>query len=355
MNVTATPVQAYAERAAVFAAQVREHLSDLPADELDDLLDGLGADLTERLVDGGELGDARSYADELRQAAGLPPRDLSTEPALRVTFEERINAQQRKISEWFGSTPARSGFRDFALSLRPVWWIIRAALVIWPLLLIIGHPRFNGLPISLPAFLCFSALAIVSVQWGRGKWLPRNWLRHLRTLANVAAALLLVPFIAFTTNAFTSPMVDDAAYSEPFTSGLYTNGDQITNIFAYDCQGELLDGIRLYDQNGDPLKTTLDDPWGDTEDMPAEFWDEEQQRVVIMGFHPLAADAAEWNAYPLTQSEYNDVTGKPGEAEVASPRRDSVAPLVQECPAPDAEEEGSAETSVDAAAKDPAE
>ena len=44
-------------RATEFAEAVRSNLADLPAEDLDDLLDGLQADLTDRLADGGDLGD----------------------------------------------------------------------------------------------------------------------------------------------------------------------------------------------------------------------------------------------------------------------------------------------------------
>lgn len=71
-----------------FAAAVREQLSDLPADDIDDLTDGLEADLTEQAADaaaadGGtenaaptspERGDPVAYAAKPRSAAYLPPR-----------------------------------------------------------------------------------------------------------------------------------------------------------------------------------------------------------------------------------------------------------------------------------------
>ena len=62
-----------------FAAKVREALSDLPPDELDELTDGLEADLAERAEESGlELGDPSAYAEELRAAAGYPPRSATS-------------------------------------------------------------------------------------------------------------------------------------------------------------------------------------------------------------------------------------------------------------------------------------
>src|ERR1700709_2176140 len=57
-----------------FARAVRAALADLPADEVDDLTDGLEADLAERAADeeSPDFGDPTDYANELRSAAGLP-------------------------------------------------------------------------------------------------------------------------------------------------------------------------------------------------------------------------------------------------------------------------------------------
>ena len=74
---------------AEYARTVRAALDDLPADTLDDLTDGLEADLLDALADTEagpvdaaqsledvttQFGPARVYADELRAAAGLAPR-----------------------------------------------------------------------------------------------------------------------------------------------------------------------------------------------------------------------------------------------------------------------------------------
>src|SRR3954468_1429827 len=63
---------------AEFAAAVRAALSDLAPDEIDELTDGLEADLTDRLADGdaADLGDPRAYAEALGPAAGLPHRPM---------------------------------------------------------------------------------------------------------------------------------------------------------------------------------------------------------------------------------------------------------------------------------------
>src|SRR3954464_4940069 len=80
---------------AEFAAAVRAALTDLAPDEIDELTDGLEADLTDRLsdTDATELGDPRAYAEELRAAAGVPRR--SVPPArLAVDWDELRRAPQ---------------------------------------------------------------------------------------------------------------------------------------------------------------------------------------------------------------------------------------------------------------------
>ncbi|RMI02417.1 HAAS signaling domain-containing protein, partial [Cellulomonas triticagri] len=67
-----------------YAAEVRTHLADLPQDQVDDLTDGLEADLADALADPtgrpadmppgltARFGAPAEYARELRAAAGLP-------------------------------------------------------------------------------------------------------------------------------------------------------------------------------------------------------------------------------------------------------------------------------------------
>lgn len=103
------------QRAAAFTAAVRARLSDLTPEELDELLDGLQGDLTERLADeAGDLGDPRDYADELRQAAGLP--DRGTRNGKRPRQELRVAAREswastgeRFTAHWAAARGRRSG------------------------------------------------------------------------------------------------------------------------------------------------------------------------------------------------------------------------------------------------------
>ncbi|MDX6237415.1 MAG: hypothetical protein QOG10_2230, partial [Kribbellaceae bacterium] len=69
---------------ATYLAQIRAELSDLPPGELEDVLDDVTGHLTDVAaeLDGeptaaaleNRLGTPRQYTDELRTAAGYPPR-----------------------------------------------------------------------------------------------------------------------------------------------------------------------------------------------------------------------------------------------------------------------------------------
>ncbi|TFD05650.1 hypothetical protein E3T29_13490, partial [Cryobacterium sp. TMT1-66-1] len=96
MSETATTPQSIRD----FALAVRAALNDLPADDVDDLTDGLEADLTEQAADvdagdaaapGFDLGDPVAYADELRGAAGLPVRGAT--PEARVPRLRRLRTR----------------------------------------------------------------------------------------------------------------------------------------------------------------------------------------------------------------------------------------------------------------------
>lgn len=328
MNAPAShTLPSHAERAQAFAANVRSALSDLPADELDELLDGLGADLEERLAEGGELGDPQQYAEELRAAAGLPPFDPSQQVKARQTMRERIDTAGASIATWLSETPGRRGFRDFMATLRPVWWVARAVIVVWALMMFIGHPVYNGFPISAPSFFLTLATIVLSVQWGRGKWLPNKWIRGLRTAGNWAAAVLTLPFLLIGWNGFTAGPQYIYEEGEP-SPGLYSNGQSIENIFAYDCEGNPIDLVRLYDQRGEPITTTIGEPYGSN--LPPDFWNEDEQTNYSYNFNPLAKDAEAWNAFPLSASKHLDDGGY-GPSEPIESKRGELPPLSRDC------------------------
>lgn len=293
-----TTVPTHEERAIDFAAAVREHLADLPEAELDELLDGLHADLAERLKDGGELGDPQQYAAELRQAAGLPERGEATAEATRKprrTLREVGIAIGVRIAAFWAATPGRRAVRDFVLSLAPVWWVLRGLVLAQLLLALFGSGIGRSLgPLS---FAVLIALVVLSVQWGRGAWASKRSARIVRAVAQTVAVVLVLPVAMLTIDAATRPnyvYMDDAV-----AQGLSQNGSQITNIFAFDCTGTAIDGVQLFDQNGQPITTLQGDQAAGGE--PMWGFDEERQQNITYGRNELADYSGMWNVFPLQE------------------------------------------------------
>ncbi len=107
-----------------FARSVRAQLSDLPALDVEELTEGLEADLAERLAEGGEeLGDPVAYAAELRASAGLAPK-APLPPA--VPLRRSLAIKAREVLAGLRAHPSTASLIDFLIALRPVWWV-RAA------------------------------------------------------------------------------------------------------------------------------------------------------------------------------------------------------------------------------------
>lgn len=325
------------EQASAFAAQVRASLNYIAPEELDDLLDGLGAEIEERLADGGELGDPAQYAEELRQAAGLQPRPEGSEavPEPRRSPRETLADIRTRATGWLGDTPARRGLRDFLVTLRPVWWILRGIVLAAFVLFLLGYPLFGSFTVSLPALLLTLGFAVVSVQWGRGRWLPRTWLRRARTVASVLAIALLLPFGVWFMGAMPAGAVlmgtTNVVEVDNSAPGLTHNGRLIQNVFAYDCEGKLLDAVRLYDQEGNAISTNS---WGNNP--PEDFWDETLGENLYYYSNALAGPSETWYVFPLELARY-DQYGSQGAPKPATPPYEQLSPLTMNCPVPNEE------------------
>jgi hypothetical protein len=176
-----------------FARAVRAALSDLPADEVDDLTDGLEADLAERASDqdSPDFGDPAAYAYELRTAAGVPFRN----PPSSLAYATGIlrNGGLHALATLRSNRAFAAAFGFFA-SLQPVWWVYRGwAVFLWFEFGLGGviHP----LPATLGGVLVFIPSVLLSVQFGRDRWLPWRWMRVVLALVNIALAVA-TPFIA---------------------------------------------------------------------------------------------------------------------------------------------------------------
>lgn len=337
-----------------YAQAVRLHLADLGPEVADDLTDGLEADLTEAVLDEAataadtvgtqafdlvaRFGPADEYATELRTAAGLPPSGPAEQGARgpgRALREAWTAGSERWRAAWepLTSTPAWAAVAGFALSLAPAWWILRgwvgAQVVMWPF----GMSDVTLWPSSTAGQVLVIAAIVISVQWGRGRWVPRwTWFPRAVAVASVAAGLLAIPMVADVA-ADSRPAVAsygtgyDSGWNAGFydaqitaagggssidgngTDGVWVDGVRVSNLFAYDAAGDPIRDVQLFDDRGRPVRTIGSDATWDTWSVPDVAGD--------WSFQPaIASDGrTRWNVYPLSavSAEQAGMDGESGD------------------------------------------
>lgn len=315
-----------------FAQGVRAALADLPADEVDDLTDGLEADLAEAYAEDlqRELPDPAAYAAELRLAAGLPVRS-KVKQGLLSGLGDGLRDTKRDIGIAIHRNPALAGIADFLVTLRPAWWLVRA-WVAYEVFALLGGSRDSFVPTEVVLWLVLAAFVMVSVQWGRGKW-------HFRGLApaiivgNVVAAVLLIPMISAADSANGEVYYTDVAEPQDLT-GVYLNGQPVTNIFGYGSDGKRLESFQLFDQDGKPLTTSVPGGNGclDPDCVETGFWTPSY----------LETGQTAWNVYPMRMVRmiFNEEAGtdEPDPTAKAQDRKPPFVKVPAVTPTPKAEE-----------------
>jgi hypothetical protein len=225
-----------------FAEAVRAELADLTKREIQELTDGLEADLAEKFAEEGvnfAAASAADYAAELREAAGIAPK-----PAKRIYFSsaELLN----KIEGLINRTEIGKLILDFGKSIQPVWWVARALIA--QIIVSIWIP----IPLWLLAIAVF-----LSVQWGRKKWFTNRFFSTILLPLNLIAMLLILPtfsYLDFKIQEFNANQ--EWINSAQLTDGLRFDGNEVTKIKAYQGETELFD-LQFTDQNGNPLPSWL--------------------------------------------------------------------------------------------------
>lgn len=314
-----------------FAAQVRAGLDDLPADEVEELTDGLEADLLEQAEDAGEdvgLGDPLAYADELRAAAGLPPRGRRAKARTRVLA--RLRTAGTDVVRLVRANPVGSRCLDFALAVRPVWWVARG----WALFECVALPVGGGIRMPVgggaAAWLALAACIVLSVQWGRGRWLPWRGVVALKVLVSAATLIVLPVLVVAVLSSGPEYQADDGG-DRP--TGMTLDGRQITNIFPYDGAGRQLRDVQLFDQDGRPLTTV-----GEVSP-PVTYVMTQTGDGVALVPSSRASGTTGWNVFPLDRvavpedGEPDPATRVPVTPPFAQPRP-LADPSVEDSPSP---------------------
>jgi hypothetical protein len=281
-----------------FAQGVRAALADLPADEVDDLTEGLEADLAEAYAEDlqRELPDPAAYAAELRLAAGLPVRS-KVKQGLLSGLGDGLRDTKRDIGIAIRRNPALAGIADFLVTLRPAWWIVRA-WVAYEAFALLGGSRDAFVPTEFFLWLVLAAFVVISVQWGRGHWRFRG-LGPIVIFGNVVAALLLIPMISAADSSGADVYYGNEGYGPP-PAGTSIDGEQVSNIFAFDAKGNPLKGVQLFDQRGRPLNVG-DDTRGPECDAACEF-------DIVRLPSVLDNGRVAWNVFPLTEAREEQTT-----------------------------------------------
>jgi hypothetical protein len=310
-----------------FARAVRAALADLPPDEVEDLTDGLEADLAERASDEEtpNFGDPVAYANELRSAAGLPPRDVrrssSTSSALGSAWDSLLSGFRELYKH-----PLIERLVAFFVAIRPLWWLFRAWVFYGVVTWMFGLP---SLSFNLSTLVIGLGSLILSVQLGRGKWQPKSWMRSTLLVINVLLAVTVPIALIATSSAFGSEIdnafADGLSQSTQVGTGLAYNGHPITNIFAYDAAGKPLTEVQLFDQKGRPLNT-----------VPDTSLEVSEPPYLVPNKNVVGRPG--WNVYPLETISANEVGGinglpkKNAKPKPATPTFLIVAPLSDAVP-----------------------
>lgn len=238
-----------------YLKEVAPHLDALPEDERIELLEDLAQHLREIAAEESgplreRLGPPEAYAAELLASAGVASRGRARPPIV-----SRVMAHLDRLKR---SLPGEELVRLMPV-LRPAWWVGRAYLAVLLLGEVERGGSSGGIPIphlaGNPALGVLGvALAIpLSVRLGqRGLGTAGRW---AVIAGNVVLAFFALSLLGTGSSATTyyGP-VDEEALSG-VTGSCLENGDgqRITNLYAYDTEGRLLDPVLLYDQAGRPI------------------------------------------------------------------------------------------------------
>jgi len=321
------------DHVSAYATAVRSHLSDLPAEQVEDLTDGLEADLAEALQDaagpsvaeaseGSQLvdlarrfGPAGDYAAELRAAAGLGVAAAQSGRGRRLNGRvhglrdavRRIVADGRDralvVAEPLRSAPAARWLVDLAAAMRPLWWLLRG-WVWFVLALGVLSPFEASLDRFVPgtpgawflALLAGGLSVAVGRGLGRGVTLVRRGAAVLSVIAVLAAPWALSSFDTEVhwrlSNGSYPVYIETPVVSEVLPEeGVFVDGQQVSNLFVYDAAGNPLSDVQIVDDRGRQVRAVASSTseWS----MPgvAEPW----------SFVPRtdADGRTHWNVYPL--------------------------------------------------------
>lgn len=245
-----------------YLKEVAPHLADLPAEERADLLEDLAQHLREIAAEPGpplneRLGSPEAYAAELLASAGVATTGRRRPPLLA----RAASLTDRARTSW----PAQEVVRLQPV-LRPAWWVTRAYLAVSLLSALEQDGSYPGFP--LPHLLGNPALGLLGVLVAipLSVRLAQRPLPRAGRLAVVGANVVLAVYALSLLGRAGTPEVRyvESHYGQWQSAAgrgclADASGNAITNLYAYDTDGRLLDTVLLYDQNGRPIDNLCPD------------------------------------------------------------------------------------------------
>ncbi|MCE0539036.1 hypothetical protein LWF15_26400 [Kineosporia rhizophila] len=311
-----------------YVAAVREALSDLEPEEIEELTGGLEADLADALAESTALPDElfgrpEVYAAELRAAAGLPARVDEPKPSpRRFSLLAEIDRRKQAFVTWLDAQPIGPDVRAFGVTCLPLWWALRG-YVVYQLIQVVSGVE-SWAPEGIAGWLLCLVLMIASIEVGRRNLALRNRISiRLTRAANLATGIALFLGVASLLS-WAQPVDSEsetmAGYVEVSSNeGVLNNGELVRNIFPYDAEGNLLKDVQLFDDQGRPL-------------VPSEklWYEEEFNNQIQVAPAQTADEQLRYNVYPLkeTLNAEDDGFGNP----VLRNLRDATAPSRMQYP-----------------------
>jgi hypothetical protein len=156
------------------------------------------------------------------------------------------------VAGWVRSTRVGAELADFVVALRSVWWVLRGW--IWYLVVVfVTGQRIIPFPRDGFGWVLLIALAIVSVQWGRGRWASGQFWTVMRRSASVIAVLSL-PLAVIVIESDRGDSVSGQATSEYYPQPVSSPGPD-SDFQAFDVNGVPLSGTQLFDRDGNVIYT----------------------------------------------------------------------------------------------------
>jgi hypothetical protein len=143
---------------------------------------------------------------------------------------------------------------DYVRSLRPAWWLIRLLVLATAVLMALR----NGTEETVLVLLVTIAVLLLFGKRARtdGRW---RWIIGPANIFTVGIGLAL---------AFTLLNETDGGYTTVYmqSDGMYNQGSEVANIYAFGPDGKPLPEVYLYDQNGNPISLHEEqcDQYGET-------------------------------------------------------------------------------------------